>query len=219
MGDSIAGRILDASFAGGLNQGPLSPSKGIKKLTGGKGAPGKNLDEELAAFAGEILESSRGTRNTYFSQLAEALTTGDVKALIPAEQRAVEGALTQGSDEQRALKDQLAGGNLVQTPLGVKALAQSRLVAEQRAAGAPSDLINQLLLEAPAATIGQAQGIGLESQNAISEIGAAVQRARASARNAAIGSVAQGVGGLAGTGVSAYLNAQPSNTPTNVPRY
>jgi hypothetical protein len=197
--------------------GPAAPAL-RKKLSKKPGTPGKNLDEELAFFAKEILESSRATRNTYFQQLTEALTTGNVQALIPAEQRAVEGALLQGSDEQRVLKNQLAGGNLVQTPLGQEALAKSRLIAEQRAGAAPSDLINQLLLEAPAATIGQAQSIGLESQNAISEIAASIQRARSAASLSAIGSVAQGVGGLTGTATSAFLNAQ-SRTATPPPRF
>lgn len=210
-------RILDAVLTLGASElvRKGTGKSPLESLTGHKGTPGKGLDEELALFASEILADSRDTRNTYFGQLEDAITKGRVAGLEPAQGRAVEAALVQGSDEQNALKDQLAGGNLVQTPFGQKALASSRLVSEQRAATAPQDLINQFFLQAPAATLGQAQTIGLENANAISEIGAAVQRARTAARASAIGSVATGAGGLAGLGLTSYLNyqgAQPTTT-------
>lgn len=193
---------LEGLFTLGASE--LIPGSVKDRLGKKPGTPGKNLDEALAHFANDILSDSRSTRSEYFSQLTDALTKGRVADLLPEQQFAIEGALSQGSSETKALTDTLAKNNLVQTPFGQRALASERLVANQRVGAAPADVINTLLLQAPAATLGQAQGIALGTGDTLANIAQQTQLARSQARAQAVGAIGQGVGGLLGAGITAY---------------
>lgn len=183
-----------------------SKTNAFKKSTGAGTRASTNADKALADAALEILSTSRDTRNTFFSQLAEALNTGQVGARLPEVQSAVEGALQAGSTDKRNLSDALAVGNLNRTPFGQQQLASQELAARQKVQTTPADVTNAVLLQAPNASISQQQATGLSGLGTLAGI-STNQRIASIANNANVyQSVGQGVGGLAGIAGTSYAD-------------
>lgn len=180
----------------------LAAKSGIGKK---KSAPGKSLDEALAAQAMEFLSSSRGLRDEFFDQLAYGLETGRLpEQLMPQAQAGVEAQLSKGSQEVQAVKDAYGQAGQGRTTGAINARASTLLRANQAKEAVPTDILNAILLASPNAVIGQAGQTGLEGLGQLSNLSTMMAMQRTQNSGAALGAIGAGVGGLAGAGIKAY---------------
>lgn len=203
MGDTAKG-LIQGIFLGPAGDPNVNP--GAKSWFKKSGTPGKGADKALADAALELLSASRDTRNTFFSQLSEALTTGKVDARLPEVQAAVEGSLQSGSNDKRQLSEALAVNNLGRTPFGQQQLASQALASKQKVATTPADVINSLLLQAPNASLSQTQATGLSGLGTLAGISTNQRIANLTNQANVYQQVGAGVGGLAATGGTAYAD-------------
>lgn len=204
MGDSLntsGAGIASIITTGGIGN-VLAKKSGIGKK---KSAPGKSLDEALAAQALEFLTASRSTRDEFFDQLAEGLQTGRLpEQLMPQAQAGVEQALSKGSQEVQAVKDAYGQGGQGRTTGAVNTEAQTLLRANQAKESVPTDILNAILLASPNAVIGQAGQTGLQGLGELSNLSTMIAMQRQQSSGAALGALGAGAGGLVGSGIKAY---------------
>lgn len=114
---------------------------------------GANLDKFLAEFQ----EQSGPARQTFFDQLNEALTTGGVGARLPIIQKSVEASKSATSAARVATTESLAKAGIGGTPFGQQILAGQELQGNLATAQIPTNIIQQLIAQAPGAVLGSAQ--------------------------------------------------------------
>lgn len=113
----------------------------------------------LAQTAQGMIKRAGPARRAALDQLTQALTTGGVKAKIPAIQNAVSQTNQATSNALRQTSEELANRN-VGGPFASRILAGTRMAGEQRAAAIPTEMAQQVIGQMMP-FLGQVQGLGM----------------------------------------------------------
>lgn len=173
---------------------------------GGGASAETSATRQLARFGRSFQRTSRGARKSYFDQLEEALNTGGVGARIPIIQRAIEASNASSSKTLGSTQDSLARSGLVGTPEGQRILAQVRQQGAYQSEQTPTNIINQLLAQAPNAVLGSASNITSGLQSAAATEGglqASNQAQEAASQSAVVGGGAAAAGAIAAAVIAA----------------
>ena len=145
-----------ASFYSKTVPTPENIGGGYTGLLKKPGAPGQGLDRAQAAFARELLATSRPARIAYFGQLAQGLRTG-ISPNIAQTQYQVEGGKREASAQTQQTLADVAARNLGGSTTGITNVAAARGAGNLKVGLTPSDVLMQYVLAAPGAVLGQAQ--------------------------------------------------------------
>lgn len=157
---------------------------------GGGGTAAGHLGEQVAM---NLMRSGAKSRKLVFSQLKEALKTGNIEARIPIIQAQVEQGLQQGSEAMKVAQTDVAKSGAGRSPAAQEQLAVTRSMAERAVASIPSEVIGQTLRSGPDALAGPTNtALGL--LGVANQASAAAGAAKAQNQAAAMSTAGAGAG-------------------------
>ena len=164
---------------------------------GGGGTTGAGRMAEEIGF--NVMRSGAKSRKLVFSQLGEALKSGNIESRIPIIQSMVEGGLQQGSGALRMAEADIAKSGTGRSPVAKEQMAQLRAMAANAVSQIPSEVIGQTVRSAPETLSGATNAaLGLLGSAQMAQSSNQQARAQAqAAQNANIGAGASAAAGIA----------------------
>lgn len=182
---------------------------------GGPGKIGQEKDKAVYDMVMELLTGTRPIAKEVAAQGAEGFETGDIKALYDTISQAMEGSMTQSSEDREAAKTLLAQRGLARTPFGAKTLANLNLQGRQRTGLVKSDIINAFLQRLAPALTGQSVETAISGESSLADAATRRGLAERQGQGDMLSALIGGVGQLGAAGIQGYANSTAATTNAN----